>query len=305
MFDKVLVPLDGSELAERSLDPALAIVARPGGELILLNVPVYRTMVGPGASGYSVTIPSQALDLMSRDETEAYLERIRQTRASSGLAIKIEVLDGDVAGNIVDLAAEQEVDLIVMTTHGYSGFTYWMLGSITERVLRNAPCPVLAVRCADSPTHTLITLDGSGLAEQALSPGLEIARLFGARVTLLRVDEEARFSAIEKGMLDIASLGLGKQVEIDVDAHYLEKVAERYRSPKQPIDTVVMAGSPAKSILDFVKSNQVDLIVMATHGRSGIRRWVYGSVTEKCLHNTACAMLIVRPPVANDEPLHT
>lgn len=298
MFDKVLVPLDGSELAEGSLDPALAIIHRPGGKVILLNVPVYRPVMVPGTAGYGLVLPEQTFDLQNRDEIGIYLEEVRQARQGPDFSITIEVLEGDVAGNIVDLALEKGVDLIVMTTHGYSGFTRWMLGSITERVLRNAPCPVLVVRCADALKHVVITLDGSRLAEQALEPGLEVARQLGGRVTLLRVDDGGGLSTVDKGMLDIAHHGLSQQIDPETggDAvHYLENVAGRYRTPSLEIDTAVVTGSPAQGILEYVEANQVDLIVMATHGRTGIRRWVYGSVTEKCLHNTACAMLIVRP----------
>lgn len=299
MFDKVLVPLDGSELAEGSLDPALAIVRRPGGEVVLLSVPVFRPIMVPGTAGYGLVLPEQAFDLKSRDEIGIYLEEIKLARQGPDFSITIEISEGDVAGNIVDLALEKAVDLIVMTTHGYSGFTRWMLGSITERVLRHAPCPVLVVRCADTLKHVLITLDGSRLAEQALEPGLEVARQLGCQVTLLRVDDGGGLSPVEKGMLDVAHHGLSQQVDSETDGdavHYLENMARRYRAPSLKIDTAVVTGSPAQGILEYVEANQVDLIVMATHGRTGIRRWVYGSVTEKCLHNTACAMLIVRPP---------
>ena len=299
MFDKVLVPLDGSELAEGSLDPALTIVRRPGGEVILLHVPIFRPVMVPGTAGYGLVLPEQAFDLKNRDEIQIYLEGIKQTRQEPDFSIRIKVLEGDVAGNIVDLAVEEEVDLIVMTTHGYSGFTRWMLGSITERILRNAPCPVLVVRCADKLNRVVIPLDGSRLAEQALEPGLEVARQLGGRVTLLRVDDGSGLSTVDRGMLDIAHHGLSQQIDPETggDAvHYLENVAQRYRTPSLEIDTAVVTGSPAQGILEYVEANQIDLIVMATHGRTGIRRWVYGSVTEKCLHNTACAMLIVRPP---------
>jgi nucleotide-binding universal stress UspA family protein len=297
MFNKVLVPLDGSELAERSLDPALLVSRRSGGKVILLSVPIFRMVLAPGTVGLGQVLPDDSLDLVSRDQTEAYLERIKEARQEPDLAIQTVVMEGDVAGNIVDLAANEEVDLIIMTTHGYSGFTRWMMGSITERVLRHAPCPVLVIRCAGVPVHVAITLDGSLLAEQALGPGLELARLFGARATLFRVDDDSELGRIEKGMLDMASPGLSREVAQGAGAlHYLENIASAHRSRNLQIETAVAEGPPARVILEFVEENQVDLLVMATHGRSGIRRWVYGSVTEKCLHNTACAMLVVRPP---------
>jgi nucleotide-binding universal stress UspA family protein len=298
MLNKILVPLDGSELAQRSLDPALSIARGSGGKVILLNVPIYRMVLVPGTAGLGQVLPDDSLDLVSRDQTLAYLERIKEARQEPDLAIKTVVMEGDVAGNIVDLAANEGVDLIVMTTHGYSGFTHWMMGSITERVLRHAPCPVLVIRCEDKPAQVAITLDGSLLAEEALGPGLELARLFGAQVTLFRVEDESELGRIEKGMLDMASPGLSWEVVKGTSAlHYLENIASAHRFRALPIEIVVAEGPPARAILEFIEENQVDLLVMATHGRTGIRRWVYGSVTEKCLHNTACAILVVRPPV--------
>jgi nucleotide-binding universal stress UspA family protein len=298
MLNKILVPLDGSELAQRSLDPALSIARRSGREVIILSVPTYKTVLVPGTAGLGQVLPDDSLDLVNRDQTLAYLARIKETKQEQDLAIQTIVMEGDVAGNIVDLAANEEVDLIVMTTHGYSGFTRWMMGSITERVLRHAPCPVLVIRCEGKPSHVAITLDGSLLSEKALGPGLELARLFGARATLFRVEDESELGRIEKGMLDIASPGLSREVAQGTSSlHYLENIASAHRSRALPIEIVVAEGPPARAILEFVEENQVDLLVMATHGRTGIRRWVYGSVTEKCLHNTACAILVVRPPV--------
>ena len=298
MFKRILVPLDGSELAETALEPAGTIAQDQGGELILTSVSAHKHVIAPGAAGYGPVILDGEFEL-DLDKSEAYLNSIRQTIEHSGVTIQTRVVAGDVAGKIVDLAAEEKVDLIVMTTHGYSGITRWMLGSITERVLRGAPCPVLVIRCVGQLKNVLIALDGSRLAEKALEPGLDLARIYGGRVTLLQVSKESGLDSIELGLMDMASTGLSQQVSQDTNegvAQYLNSIANRHRSPDLMIDTAVVSGSPARGILDFLEFNPVDLLVMATHGQTGLRRWVYGSVTEKCLRNSACAMLIVRPP---------
>jgi nucleotide-binding universal stress UspA family protein len=203
MFKKLLVPLDGSELAERALDPALAAARQGDGEVVLLGVPVYKHVAAPGPTGYGVVVPDQAIDL-GREETEAYLSQLRQARNGRGLRLRIRVVDGDVAGSIVDTAAEEGADLIVMTTHGYSGFSRWMLGSVTERVLRGAPCPVLVIRHARPLANAVITLDGSVMAEQAIKPGLELAQFFndGFETQLLVCGQiDARQSEAPQGMI--------------------------------------------------------------------------------------------------------
>ena len=300
MISRILVPLDGSELAATALEPARIMARKQAGEIILLTVPTYGHVLAPSATGYSLLPPAQNLDLLSQD-AEIYLEGIYQQINEPGLEVKTEVVSGDIAGNIVDHAAANDANLIAMTTHGYSGITRWMMGSITERVLRSAPCPVLVIRCASLPKKAVITLDGSDLSEQALEPGLTLARLLGAQVTLLRIDQEKKLSSLELELLDAAGAGLGQQIgqeDEDRGVQYLENIAQRYRSPGLEIKTLVLGGSPAESILAYVESEPVDLLIMATHGHTGLRRWVYGSVTEKCLHNSACAMLIVRPAPA-------
>jgi nucleotide-binding universal stress UspA family protein len=282
MFNKVLVPLDGSELAERALDPALAVVRASNAELLLLSVPSYYQIIAPAAAGYGMVPTDQIVDL-GREDAARYLDSLKRGARCSDCRIRTMIVEGDVAGSIVDTAAAEGVDLIVMTTHGYSGFTRWMLGSITERVLRGAPCPVLVIREAIPLCKALINLDGSAVAEKALEPGMALARILGCKVTLLRSDTGEEMSAMEQGMLQMAGAGscqdLAEQGEARLH-YYLECLARKYRTPDLAIDTVVVQANPAEAILSYAEAQGIDLIVMASHGRSGVRRWVYGSVTE-------------------------
>ena len=300
MFNKVLVPLDGSELAERALDPALAITRARNAELLLLSVTSYHHVLPPAAAGYGLTATDQIVDL-GRDDANNYLDALRRETRCSDCRIQTMAVEGDVAGCIVDTAAAVGADLIVMTTHGYSGFTRWMLGSITERVLRGASCPVLAVRQAIPLCKALIALDGSPLSQEALAPGLELARALGCQVTLLRADQGEDLSSVEQGLLQMAGAGPCQELTEGAEdrlSYYLECLARQHRSPELPIETVVLQTRPAEAILSYAESEEIDLIIMATHGRTGLRRWVYGSVTEKVLHQAGCAMLIVRPPIS-------
>ena len=223
--------------------------------------------------------------------------------ARSGLALRTKVKDGDAAGVIIDTAVAENVDLIVMSTHGRSGLSRWVLGSVTEKVLRQAPCPVLVIRDTKPFSHVLITVDGSPLSEYALAPGFEVARRLGSSVTLFSVEQaeelDPRFIAelerTEKGLGQLASDDFYRRTET-----YLENLADRYEPQlDQEIQTAPRSTAPvAQSILDFIEANDIDLVVMSTHGRSGLKRWVYGSVTEKVLHGAHCAKLVVRPPAA-------
>jgi nucleotide-binding universal stress UspA family protein len=259
MFKKILVPLDGSELAAHALEPASELAKHVNGELLLMSV-----------------------------------------AADSHCTVHVAVKEGDTASVIVDTTAEEDIDLIVMSTHGRSGFTRWMMGSVTTKVLHKTTCPVLAVRSAEPICRVLITLDGSELAEQALEPGFEVARRLGAQVTLLTVQEEAEIDSETIRQLERAEKGLGKREKHRIyerDEAYLQDLAFRYEAATDVKTQIAVADGPvAPGILHFAENWHANLIVMATHGRTGLRRWVYGSVTEKILHSAHCGMMIIRPP---------
>jgi nucleotide-binding universal stress UspA family protein len=285
MFKKILVPLDGSQLSQRALEPAIAMGKCAGTELLLVRTPVVDTL------SFAVTGSKQA---EARNDALLYLETIRKSNEQPDLHIQTRLVEGDVAGAIVDTALSEQVDLIIMSTHGYSGLTRWVLGSVTEKVLRSAPCPVLAVRAARHPQKVLITLDGSPLSERAIEPGLAVAQSLNAAVTLLRV--VPRMST--DGKLDEHERGLSRRMQedwIEEAKNYLSARSEAAARSGVAIKSEVRIGSPADIILEHIETYGTDLIVMATHGRTGLKRWVYGSVTAKVLRSVNCSMLVIRP----------
>ena len=199
----------------------------------------------------------------------------------------------------MDTAAAEGADLIVMSTHGRSGFSRWLMGSVTERVLRGAPCPVLAVRGGAGFERILITLDGSRLSESALEPGLALARLLGSQVTLLMVERPDEMEPDLFDYLNISPAGLMDQARDEIDdqtVSYLQRAADSCAERLgRKVEIATVRGAVAPAILDYIELEEIDLTVMATHGRTGLRRWVYGSVTEKVLRQAKCAMLVVRP----------
>lgn len=301
LFKKIMVPLDGSKLSENALVAAVALAQKVQAELILLSVPVIKhVMVMPEYSGYATMLPEQSLE-DSRHDFKEYLDHLREHRIPNQVTTRIEVAEGDEASVIVDRAFAEQVNLIVMATHGRSGLSRWMMGSVTEKVLQQAHCPVLAVRNDDPIEHVLITLDGSAASEAALEPGLVMAQALGASVTLLQVQsgqdyvsprEIERLNAVEKG------LGLRMQDSVYYAAEaYLDYLKTRYEPLlDQSLDKAVLDGSPARRIIQFIEENGIDLVVMATHGRTGLQRWLYGSVTEKVLRGAHCGKLVLRPP---------
>jgi nucleotide-binding universal stress UspA family protein len=144
----------------------------------------------------------------------------------------------------------------------------------------------------------LITLDGSPLAERVLEPALAAAESFNCEVTLLHVEQAVNYSPEFVTQLDHVEAGLGTQYLQDISNQpnvYLERLINQLRPRHLSLKGAITSGPVVQAILEFTEEHDVDLIAMSTHGRTGMRRWVYGSVAEKTLRGSQCAMLIVRP----------
>jgi nucleotide-binding universal stress UspA family protein len=263
----------------------LALCQQTGAELLLVRVPTADTLS---------FVVSETKHRELTHDAQSYLDDLRKAHKECPFNIRTQVLEGDVAGAIVDTAYTEHADLIMMSTHGYSGLTRWVLGSVTEKVLRSASCPVLAVRAARHPRRVLITLDGSPLAERALEPGLNIAQSLQAELTLLRCVPHV----VADGQLDEHERGLSRRMQEDLLIEAREYLQARLSDTARSglvVKTEVRIGSPAEKTLEYIETYGIDLIAMATHGRTGLKRWVYGSVTAKVLRSVSCFMLIVRP----------
>lgn len=299
MFKKILVPLDGSEMAETALAPALKLAELAHGEVILFRsvIPIYLMMPPENA-----WVGSEYLGQQILEETKEYLQALQDRYQRPNVKIEIITLEGDAASLIIDLASKVEADLIVMSTYGWTGMKRVAFGSVTERVLGHAPVPVYVVRSSDTPTHILLTLDGSPLAEAALEPSLALATALKAKLTLLIVN--APFTP-ENIALQQWEHREGQQIHELNKSHaerYLKEVAAHCAQSLVEIQFEVIDGSIVDQILEFANSHEIDLIVMSTHGRTGLRRWLYGSVAVKVIRRALCSILIVRPPFRESSP---
>lgn len=297
MFKKILVPLDGSPMAELALPPAVALAAAAQGELILLRStkPVY-TVMPEIASEYEWSWPAESYD-EARDAAISYLKEVTANVTRPGMRVRTHVMDGDEAGAIIGLTEAEDLDLVVMTSHGRSGARRKLLGSVTERVLHHASCPVFVVRKPMPVQQLLITLDGSNLAEKALGPGLFLAQAFGAETTLLRANPVTLITDYDYGsQVSGAAEEYVRQSAHEQAEAYLAYAARRLVHAGLDVEQEVVDGPVVDAILDYIEEAGIDLLVMTTHGRSGLKRWVYGSVTSKVMNGSKCSMFIIRPP---------
>ncbi|MCA9982016.1 MAG: universal stress protein [Anaerolineales bacterium] len=297
MFAKILVPLDGSKLAEQALPTALKLATAVGSEIVLMRVPQYHEVMTMASVGGEM--PPIAVDGTDFAEAEAYLNDLRQLWQTNDITLSVRLGEGDPASAIVDIATDEQVDLIIMSTHGRTGLARWAMGSVAEKVLRAAQVPVIVTRDDRPIEKMLITLDGSNLASAAIEPAMRLAQALGARVTLLRVQPyESYANRLEIDEYMRFEYGLDKSLE-DLTRKrirwYLEDVMDQYAQFGVPIQYAIVMGFAADEILTYAEKEELDLVVMSTHGRTGLRRWVYGSVTEKVLRGAHCGVMVVRP----------
>lgn len=300
MYHRMLVPLDGSELAEVALTYARELASRLGIDVILLNV-------------YSLL--EQEMTPMHRAYVERAAEVIRQQSegAQSGggvIEARGELVMGSPAEEILRYADENDIDFILMATRGRSGISRWAMGSLANKVLQVSRVPVWLVR-AEIPEEIvysrwpwrtiLVPLDGSELAELVLPHVEKLAKQGEAgpvEVVLLTVYESP---VISSDYPPDMPLSWEKHVEREnakcreTTGKYLAGVEKRLKAAGLKVRSEVLLGKPADEIIDYSSKNPVNLIAMATHGRSGISRWAYGSVAEKVLLGVSTPLFLVRP----------
>lgn len=313
MYHQILVPLDGSIASEHALPLAGHVAQRANAALRLVHV--HRAATTSPISIEGLPVIDTELHSQAEEHERTYLERIAERlTATYGITCSWETLDGDesIAALLLEEAIRSRADLIVMTTHGRSGFAQLWLGSVAEALIRLSSLPLLLVRPTDEPatmqqppklTEMLIPLDGSAFAEQILDPAMQLGGVLGTAYTLLHV--VAPQMLLHHHDLAIAPVDLDPQ---DTQRHlttaqiYLDHVARQFVQADQPVTTRLrVASHPAATILEAVQAQPQTMLAVATHGRSGIQRLLWGSVADKLLRGTTCPMLVYRPQLTEEQ----
>jgi nucleotide-binding universal stress UspA family protein len=295
-FKQIICPVDFSESSVRAFAYAAAFARWYDAQLTVLHVvPTFEPMQVRG----DLAEPVRVLNPMPREQV---LEEMSRSLNLAALSSRVTALaeSGDPQATIIDQALSKKADLIVMGTHGRRGFRRLLLGSVTEAVLREAPCPVLTVPPHVSTTASeavtfkriLCPVDFSPSALQGLGFALDLARQADGRVTLVHVvewlaEEEPRASThfnvpeYRRHMVDDAQERLRKLV------------AEESRTWVEIADVVVF-GRPYREILHAAEAKAADLIVMGAQGRGGIGLALFGSTTQQVVRGATCPVLTVR-----------
>jgi nucleotide-binding universal stress UspA family protein len=284
---EILIPLDGSTEAESVLPYVRDLAPKFGSRVHILGVGIGRK--------------TRRVNRLIED----YINRTANKLHSDNIKAEPVIRYGVAADKILDFTAEEEIDLIIMATHGRSGITRWWMGSVAEKVISEATAPVLLVRskgpgttrATDKPNfphRILAPLDGSDIGEAALPYAETIATNSRASVSLLQIISPP--GTIEANLLGGPDWRKFIKAMHDAGENYLKGVAQRLSSMGIKVTYEVATGDPADKIVEYAADKQISLIAMSTHGRTGVARWVLGSVADKILHGARIPVLLVRSP---------
>lgn len=300
MLRTILVPLDGSALGEQALPLAARLARAAGAALHLVHVHTSATLHPIVIDGMPVI--DDELHSLAADHERAYLERLAAPLAAEGLTPQIARLEGSVAPTLATHAHAIGADLIVLTSHGRSGFDHLWLGSVAERLVRCARVPLLLIRPAPQAPggpfrRILLPLDGSAAAEAILPHAAALAAVEGAELHLLRVIDPLPVPELlpfaERYRMDEARVAEARGQA----AAALDQIARRLRGAGAAVTIEVAEGAqPARVILDVCQARGIDLLAFTSHGRGGLIEAFTGSTADKLLRAAPLPVLVYRPP---------
>lgn len=307
MYKRILVPLDGSELAEKALPYAEELAARLGAEIVIVNV----------------RMPSEDPD---KPEQRAYISKIaavteQNVKKSAALkpGEKVKVTSAIIGSKgplihageqIIDYAEKESISLIIIATHGRTGIRRWALGSTANKVAQASVCPVLLIRAGASVPKVvhleklLVPLDGSKESETVLPHVEWLAGRLNSRVSLLNVVEPLYhiYSSPEAmgyygggGIIKIPYTEEEMKPSRVLAEEYIKKVNDKLASEGVKTKYEVKVGAAADEIIEAEKGMGADMVVMSTHGHSGFGRFAHGSITDKVVHAGNTPLLLIRP----------
>jgi nucleotide-binding universal stress UspA family protein len=284
-FRKILVPLDGSEIAEGAIPYARAAGRKRDSTITLL------TVVGASEQRYDHPM-------------ETYLAEKAEALESEGTRVSTAIARGESAEQIIEFADENAIDLIVISSHGYSGIKRRIIGSVAQKVLHGTCVPALLVKPgAGVPSEVefrkvVIALDGSPFAETSILYAEQLIKGAGAEVILLLVSEPPMVPPSWSRDAESHRREYQERLAAELQQQaleYLEKAKTAFTRKRIKVRPHAVVGMPGETVIEFAQKENVDVVALTTHGRSGVSRWVHGSVASKIAQECERPVLLVRP----------
>ena len=310
-YSRIILPLDGSETAEQALPHVNTLASRLSLSIRLLHA------VEPDSPAITQSLYSNRrwIEPASSRKADAkeYLERTASGLRDAGLDVDTVIPDREPATGIVEEAVKDSNALIAMASHGRSGLARWWMGSVADKVLHMADNPLLIIRVQEQGSASgvpaleklIVPLDGSDVAEMALPHAALLASALGLPVKLLQVTpaeaDYYSYLAAGPGMVPTSlpsSPSVPEMVE-QADRESLGYLADVSASLTSEgvglVETQVTQGAPADAIVDTATSEAGSIVVMTTHGRTGVGRMLLGSVADRVIRQSGCPVLLIRP----------
>lgn len=322
MFQRILVPLDGSARAEHAIPVAIRLARASGGTVVFVYIVHPQSEIGAyGPEDEAMGVPPSTYEKHLAG-AEHYLQRMTYAFASdlAGIHVEQEVDTGATAATMFSIARMEHIDLIVMCSHGAHDLFHWIFRSIAREAVHHSPVPILVLKESEDlsfasrqarPLRMLIPLDGSDLAEAALQPALQLLAALAApgqgEMHLVQVVDLP--STEDKTLLRAYDIKHEQEHAIQEAGDYLKEIAHRL-SEAMPADSrpaitwsLLVSNHVARTLTEIVKNlaedeqeHRYDLLAMSTHGRTGFQLLRLGSITEHLLGATDLPLLVVRPP---------
>lgn len=281
-YQRILVPLDGSETAELAIPYAVDLARRHDAEVILLYLEYLPALV------------TEMGDAEQIEQAKTSVIELRDELRAEGLRVRDEMLESrDLAASLFKFIESSHASIVVLSTQGHTPMLRWLFGSQAEKALSTCPVPIMLVQ----PVYhkIVVPLDGSAWSESALGPAAELARAHNAEIILLHVYQ----SPISEYEAQLSLAGQQQMADQTYEQIRDQLVALRNDLRHQGLrvqERIIGGNNPAQAISDFVEAEEgVTMIVMSTHGRTGITRWLFGSVAQRVSKNLRRPVTLVRP----------
>jgi nucleotide-binding universal stress UspA family protein len=293
---RILCPVDFSYFSRRALDLAFTLAARSGAEITALHVTAASF---PPMAAFPEVPALFPLDAAVMERLRAELASFVAPSRTPDIPLRTVVAEGAPVTTILLEAEALRADLIVMGTHGVGGFERWVLGSVAEKVLRKAPCPVLTVTAARQGPfpldpgrfgEVLCAVDLSEGSKETLADAVSMAQGAGAHLTLLHVLEDApqEAAAVAQAGLDLSAYR----------AQRCQEARQRLRALAKDVgcahDQIVKTGTPYREILALAEEREAGLVVVGVHGRRFLDMFHFGSTAHHVVRGAECPVLTVR-----------
>ncbi|MBL7978813.1 MAG: universal stress protein [Bacteroidetes Order II. Incertae sedis bacterium] len=295
---KLLIPIDRTDASYDLVPFARAFALEYGiREIHLVHVLPLNPPVGSLEPLLQATLPVSDLPVL-QEESKTYLDQFAQKVLAGGFEVHQAVLyDWDVANALIRYTEDQQIDLVVMGTHGRKGLNRLLMGSVAEKVVREAPCPVLTVRPDANLVkpalirRIVVPTDLSKHAKMAFKVSLHLAARHGAAIHLLHVVNEEGLPPFYDPYWNYNK---SKEALRSKVYRLLTKFMEETEGPSVQVNRAIRFGQPEKEIIAFASGINADLIVIPTHGLTGLAHFLMGSITEKVLRNATIPVLTLK-----------